>query len=132
MIENVILVDFVVWGDGFFGFNVDVIDGINIIIVCIDNDVDFFDLFVLIGIFNVMGIGGQFDSSLLFDEGYQLLFCYMVDIDFYDLGSGGLDFLFYSIGIVIIVDNDGVVDFLGVVCELQGIVYGVNLCGSGL
>lgn len=28
-----------------------------------------------------MGIGGQFDSSEFYDEGYQLLLCYQVDIE---------------------------------------------------
>jgi hypothetical protein len=80
----------------------------------------------------VTGIGGQFDSSSPFDEGYQLLPRYMADIDPYDSGSGGSDFPPYSIGTVTTVDSDGVADSLGVACELQGIVYGVNLRGNGL
>ncbi|MEQ8705401.1 MAG: DUF5689 domain-containing protein [Phaeodactylibacter sp.] len=131
-IENVTLVDPAAWGDGFSGFNVDVTDGTNTITVRIDNDVDLFDLPAPTGTFNVTGIGGQFDSSSPFDEGYQLLPRYMADIDPYDSGSGGSDFPPYSIGTVTTVDNDGVADSLGVACELQGIVYGVNLRGSGL
>jgi hypothetical protein len=131
-IENVTLVDPAAWGDGFSGFNVDVTDGTNTITVRIDNDVDLFDLPAPTGTFNVTGIGGQFDSSSPFDEGYQLLPRYMADIDPYDSGSGGSDFPPYSIGTVTTVDSDGVADSLGVACELQGIVYGVNLRGNGL
>jgi plastocyanin len=131
-IENVTLVDPAAWGDGFSGFNVDVTDGTNTITVRIDNDVDLFDLPAPTGTFNVTGIGGQFDSSSPFDEGYQLLPRYMADIDPYDSGSGGSDFPPYSIGTVTTTDNDGVADSLGVACELQGIVYGVNLRGNGL
>lgn len=43
-----------------------------------------------------------------------------------------VDYLEYLIGMVIIIDVDGVVDFFGVICVLCGVVYGVNFCLEGL
>lgn len=80
-IENVSLVDPAEWGDGFSGFNVDVTDGTNTYTVRIDNDVDLFTMPAPEGNFNVTGLGGQFDNSSPFDNGYQLLPRYMEDID---------------------------------------------------
>lgn len=131
-IENVTLVDPTAWGDGFSGFNVEVTDGTNTITVRIDNDVALFDMAAPTGTFNVTGIGGQFDSSSPFDEGYQLLPRYTADIDPYDPDGGGSGYPAYSIGDVTTVDGDGLADSLGVACELQGVVHGVNLRGSGL
>ncbi|MEM6344983.1 MAG: Calx-beta domain-containing protein [Bacteroidota bacterium] len=61
--------------------NIDVTNGIDTFTVRIDNDVD------INGTpapsttqFNVTGIGGQFDSSSPFNDGYQLLPRYMADI----------------------------------------------------
>lgn len=131
-IENVSLVDPSEWGGGFSGFNVEVTDGVNTITVRIDNDVDLFEMDAPTGTFNVTGIGGQFDSSSPFDEGYQLLPRYMEDIDPYDPGGTGAEFPLYTIAEVTTEDAAGVADSLDVACELSGIVYGVNLRGSGL
>lgn len=58
------------------------------------------------------------------------------------LGSPGLvndctdpgdpDFPAYGIGLVTTVNADGRVDSLGITCQLQGVVYGVDLRGGGL
>lgn len=82
-IENVSLVDPSAWASGGSGFNVEVTDGTNTYLVRIDNDVDLFSLPAPTGTFSVTGIGGQFDSSSPYDEGYQLLPRYMEDIDPY-------------------------------------------------
>lgn len=130
-VENVSLVDPSAWGGGGGGFNVEVTDGSNTITVRIDNDVDLFNMPAPTGTFSVTGIGGQFDNSAPFTEGYQLLPRYMADIDPYNPG-GGQEFPAYTIGAVTTVDNEGVADSLGVDCELRGVVYGVNMRGSGL
>lgn len=82
-LENVSLVNPMDWSTGGSGFNVDVTDGTNTYAVRIDNNVDLFTLPAPTGTFSVTGIGGQFDSSLPYDEGYQLLPRYMADIDPY-------------------------------------------------
>ncbi|HMQ49554.1 MAG TPA: Ig-like domain-containing protein [Saprospiraceae bacterium] len=79
--ENVTLVDPTQWTGMGSGFNVDVTDGTNTITVRIDNDVELYSMPAPNGVFHVTGIGGQFDSSEPFDEGYQLLPRYMEDID---------------------------------------------------
>lgn len=130
-VEEVSLVDPDQWGDGFSGFNVEVTDGSDTTVVRIDDNVDLFDMPAPTGTFNVTGIGGQFDSDAPFDEGYQLLPRYMEDIDPY-VPEGADDYPVYSIAEVTTEDADGVADSLGVSCQLQGIVYGVNLRGNGL
>ncbi|MCB0561616.1 MAG: T9SS type A sorting domain-containing protein [Lewinellaceae bacterium] len=82
-LENVSLVDPAMWSPGGSGFTVQVTDGANTFDVRIDNDVDLFNLPAPTGTFSVTGIGGQFDSSSPYDEGYQLLPRYMEDIDPY-------------------------------------------------
>lgn len=79
--ENAYLVDPTQWTGTGSGFNVDVTNGTDTIIVRIDNDVDLYSMPAPSGIFHVTGIGGQFDSSEPFDGGYQLLPRYMEDID---------------------------------------------------
>ena len=47
----------------------------------IDNDVDLYPTAAPTGAFNVTGIGGQFDSSEPYTEGYQILPRYIPDIE---------------------------------------------------
>lgn len=81
--------DITQWGGGNSGFNFTVVSGLVEYEVRIDNDVDLFllpapgDPGVQL---NIVGIGGQFDNSSPFDEGYQLLPRYEADITF---GPGG-------------------------------------------
>ena len=73
-IENVTIVDPAQWGSGTNGFNVVVTDGINQYAMRIDNDVDIFTSEVgPTQAFHLTGIGGQYDSSEPYDEGYQIL-----------------------------------------------------------
>jgi plastocyanin len=129
-IEEVSLVDPAAWGGGTSGFNVDVTDGTNTYTVRIDNDVDLFNLPAPTGTFNVTGIGGQFDNSSPFDDGYQLLPRYMEDIDPYVVEM--TSYPSYTIGEVTTVDSEGIADSIDVTCELTGVVYGVNLRNTGL
>lgn len=79
---NVTLVDPAQWTNTGSGFNVDVQDlNGNIIAVRIDADVDIFGSPAPQGRFNVTGIGGQFDATNPYLEGYQLLPRYQDDIE---------------------------------------------------
>lgn len=71
--ECATLVDPAQWTNSGSGFNVDVTDGTNTIVVRIDNDVDLYNQPAPTGEFDVVGIGGQFDNSNPFTSGYQLL-----------------------------------------------------------
>jgi DNA/RNA endonuclease YhcR with UshA esterase domain len=83
-INQVSIVDPSQWTGLGSGFNVDVTDGNNTYVMRIDNDVDLFSQPVPTGIFDVVGIGGQFNPStqppLL--GGYQILPRYIADIIF--------------------------------------------------
>lgn len=72
-INNLTLVDPGQWTGSGAGFNVDVTDGVNTYQMRIDNDVDLYSLPAPTGTFNAIGIGGQFDSSVPCEGGYQFL-----------------------------------------------------------
>lgn len=78
--NNATLVDPAQWAPGGSGFNVDVTNGTDTIVVRIDADVDLFNAPAPVGTFDVCGLGGQFDSSSPYLDGYQLLPRYMADI----------------------------------------------------
>ena len=87
-INDVTLVDPLQWTGTGSGFNVDVTDGTNTYTVRIDAEVDIFALPAPTGTFDVCGLGGQFDSSIPHDDGYQLLPRYNDDIKIkVDLGQ---------------------------------------------
>ncbi|MEO1409685.1 MAG: T9SS type A sorting domain-containing protein [Bacteroidota bacterium] len=71
-INNVTIVDDTQWTNSGSGFNVDITDGTNTYSMRIDNDVDLYDKPAPVGVFDVIGIGGQFDNSNPFTEGYQI------------------------------------------------------------
>jgi len=77
--EGVELVDPSEWGaGGSDGFNVELTNGFTL---RIDDLVDLFNMPAPQGVFNVTGIGGQFDNEAPLFDGYQLLPRYMEDID---------------------------------------------------
>jgi len=79
---NVTLVDPAQWTNTGTGFNVDVADlNGNTYAVRIDSDVDLFGTPAPQGRFNVTGLGGQFDATQPYTEGYQLLPRYQDDIE---------------------------------------------------
>lgn len=80
-LENVSLVDPMQWDEGGGSFNVDVTDNINTYSIRIDSDVNIAGTAAPEGPFNVTGLGGQFDSSEPYTEGYQLLPRYLEDIE---------------------------------------------------
>lgn len=77
--ENAYLVDPAQWTGSGSGFNLDVTNGTDTITVRVDADVDAYSLPAPTGMFNVCGLGGQFDSSSPYDDGYQLLPRYKED-----------------------------------------------------
>lgn len=80
-IENLTIVDPAEWTNDGSGFNVNVTDGTNTYAMRIDNDSNIFGTDVPDFVFNLTGIGGQFDGDAPFDEGYQILPRYLDDID---------------------------------------------------
>ena len=74
------LVDPNQWTNEEPGFNVEVTNGTLVIELRIDADTDVFGTDVKLGTFNVVGIGGQFDSSIPYDEGYQFIPRYLEDL----------------------------------------------------
>jgi hypothetical protein len=78
--ENMTMVDPTQWGSGSSGYNIDITNGSDTIVMRIDSDVDLFGATAPIGIFNVVGIGGQYDFSAPHFDGYQLLPRYQADI----------------------------------------------------
>ncbi|GJM32673.1 MAG: hypothetical protein DHS20C18_16740 [Saprospiraceae bacterium] len=80
-ITGLTIVDPVQWTNEGTGFNVDVTDGTNTYAMRIDGDVNIFGTDPPAGAFNLTGIGGQFDGSSPFDEGYQIVPRYIADID---------------------------------------------------
>jgi plastocyanin len=71
-INNVSLVDATQWPASGSNANVDITDGTDTLVMRIDRDTDIDGTPAPIGQFDVIGNGGQFDSSSPFDEGYQI------------------------------------------------------------
>lgn len=81
---GVTFVDVAQWGGGTSGFNVDVTDGTNTYEIRIDAEVDLFSSTWTPdanATYKITGIGGQFDNTSAYDEGYQLLPRYTADIE---------------------------------------------------
>ena len=78
--ENMTMVDPTQWGSGSSGYNIDITNGTDTIVMRIDADVDLYGAPAPTGMFDVVGIGGQFDFSAPHFDGYQLLPRYQADI----------------------------------------------------
>lgn len=120
---GVSLVDPSQW-DNMGSNNIDVTDGTSTWTVRIDSDVaDVNALAPPAGTFNVTGLGGQFDNSDPYTDGYQLLPRYAADIEVMMTGC--------EIG-VLTSDSDmnGEADSVGVACTITGIVYGIDMQGG--
>jgi plastocyanin len=72
-VNNVTVIDPTQWTNAGSGFNVDVTDGTNTIALRIDADVTLYNEPCPVGVFDIIGIGGQFDMSSPFTGGYQML-----------------------------------------------------------
>ncbi len=81
--NNAEVIDPTQWTNAGSGFNVDITNGVDTIVLRVDRDVvDVYAAPAPIGTFDVVGIGGQFDSSDPRDEGYQMLPRYLADFIF--------------------------------------------------
>lgn len=74
------IVDLTEWTNEAPGFNVTVTDGTDEFELRIDAESDIFGTEAPVGVFSVTGIGGQFDSSSPFDDGYQISPRYLDDL----------------------------------------------------
>lgn len=83
-INNVTVVNPAQWTNSGSGMTVDITDGTNTYAMRIDADVNVFGTAVPTGNFDVVGIGGQFNSTTTapFLDGYQILPRYTADIIF--------------------------------------------------
>jgi DNA/RNA endonuclease YhcR with UshA esterase domain len=108
----------------FGGVDVDITNGTDTMVMRIDSDSDIDGSPAPIGMFDVTGIGSQYDSFSPYDEGYQILPRVLSDIFEYPTIPT------YAIGAVTTLDADGVADSLGVLCKVVGTVMGVDLQGS--
>jgi plastocyanin/predicted extracellular nuclease len=79
-INGVTILDPSQWTNAGSGFNVDISNGTDTFSMRIDNEVDLFSQPVPVGVFDVVGIGGQFDGSDPRNSGYQILPRYAADI----------------------------------------------------
>ena len=79
-VNGVQLVDPSQWTNSGSGFNVDIYNATDTFAMRIDNEVDLYSQPAPTGIFDVIGIGGQFDGSNPMDEGYQILPRYIADV----------------------------------------------------
>ncbi len=130
-LENVMLADPGQWGSS--NFNVDITDGTNTFQMRIDGDTDIAGMAAPQGTFNVVGIGGQFDNSEPYFNGYQIFPRSAMDIDPYDTGgSTGVEYERLTIAEAKEVDLNGNVVRLDDRVEIQGVVHGMNIRPSGL
>lgn len=79
-INNLTIVNPAQWTNSGSGFNVDVTNGSQTFAMRIDNDVNLFGTTPPSVPFNLVGLGGQFDSSSPYTEGYQIFPRYLGDI----------------------------------------------------
>ncbi|MEZ4908706.1 MAG: T9SS type A sorting domain-containing protein [Saprospiraceae bacterium] len=80
-IENVYLKDLTEWKGTGESANITVTDGVNEYLMRIDNDCDLSTAAVPDYVFNLTGIGGQYDNSEPYTDGYQIFPRYASDID---------------------------------------------------
>ncbi len=130
-LENVTLVNPSQWGNANSSFTVDVTDGTNTYEVRIDSDTDIDGTPMPTSSFNVTGLGWQSDGSSPHDSDYSLYPRRLSDFEF-STPPAGPSYPSYSISDIDGTDTNGLPDSLDVLCQLEGIVYGVNLRPSGL
>jgi len=128
--------DFVLLGpSGGFSFNVDATNGTDTITIRVDSDTDIDDSLAtnpwLPGdtICGLEGIGGQFDSSNPFTDGYQIFPMRYDDISVCKFVPPVV-LPTYPIGTINTEDVNGVADSLNVRCWTSGTVIGVDIDGN--
>lgn len=118
------LVDPTHWPASGSNANVEITNGTDTLTMRIDSDTDIDGSAAPTGMFDVTGIGSQYDNSSPYTEGYQLFPRQLTDI--YEYPTIPM----YDIADVTYVDAAGMPDSNGVVCKLEGIVMGVDMQGS--
>jgi predicted extracellular nuclease len=118
------VVDPTQWPASGSSANVDITNGTDTMTMRIDSDTDIDGSTAPSGMFDVTGLGSQFDFSSPYDEGYQIFPRMLTDIFEYPTIP------LYAISDVTGIDADGVADSLGVLCKVVGTVMGVDLQGS--
>lgn len=91
-LEYVELVDPTQWQAGGSDFSVDLTNGIDVYEMRIDNQVDLYNTDPIEGLFNVVGIGGQFDPNAPFTEGYTIAPRSIADIEFVGATTAAITF----------------------------------------
>lgn len=130
-IENVSLVDESQWGSS--NFNVDLTDGTNTFQMRIDGDINIAGMPAPQGVFDVTGVGGQFDNSAPYSSGYQIFPRSSSDIDPYDTGGNtGIQYENLSIPQAREIDLNGNAVRLDDNIAVRGITHGINFRPSGL
>ncbi|TNE55000.1 MAG: T9SS type A sorting domain-containing protein [Bacteroidetes bacterium] len=109
------------WTGTGSGFNVNVNNGISTYTMRIDNDVDLYSMSAPTGLFHLTGLGGQFDVSSPYLDGYQILPRSSSDIQ---------PIPFYNIGQTRAVDAQGEPVMQNQIGMVGGVVYGVNTRAS--
>lgn len=100
------------WTNEGVGFNADVSDGVNTVTLRIDAETDVFGSPAPQGVFNVTGIGSQFDATTPYTEGYQLIPRYIEDL------SAGVTAGYVLSGDISVVGND--------TCLISGDLIGIT------
>ena len=118
------VVDPTQWPASGSSANVDITNGTDTMTMRIDSDTDIDGSTAPAGMFDVTGLGSQYDFSSPYDEGYQIFPRMLTDIFEYPTIPT------YTISDVTGIDADGVADSLGVLCKVVGTVMGVDLQGS--
>jgi hypothetical protein len=121
------------WVDAIAGANITLSDGSNNIVIRIDSDTDIpnnVDFAVGDTLCYLIGIGGQFDPTNPYTEGYQLFPQRSSDIDNSCGSIPPPPVFFYPIPEINNVDANGEPDSLGVYCWTSGVVLGVDLDGN--
>jgi len=78
--NNMVVIDTNQWPAAGSSRNVDITNGVDTIVMRIDSDTDIDGTPAPTGVFDVIGVGSQFDNSFPFTEGYQLFPSFLSDL----------------------------------------------------
>lgn len=103
------------WDGSGSSFNIDITNGVDTFEMRVDSDIDLASMpLPTAGLFDLIGVGNQFDNSSPYDENYQIF-----PRDASDL----MPIPTYDIAAVTVTNANGDADSLGVKCVLYGVVY---------
>ena len=128
-INGVTLADATQWNTSGSSFNVDITNGTDTLTMRIDSDINIIGTPAPMGSFDVIGLGGQFDGSNPYTEGYQF---YPRDTN--DIMPSAPVFVnpypYSDIATVTTSDMNGVADSLNQKFELRGVVTSPDYDGN--